>query len=47
MSDTNLYFAVRDLNYLLFVSFGIWFTLVCFIKMVATAYWVIRSDSQE
>ncbi len=41
MIAKELAFSTADLNRILFVAFGIWFTLVCFYKMIETA---IRSN---
>ena len=42
MNDLS-FLSVIELNYVLFISFGTWFTLVCFIKMVDTAIKIIFS----
>jgi hypothetical protein len=43
MFDPALLKSLYDLNWILFVAFGIWFTLVCLIKMVETAIQVSRA----
>ena len=44
MFNPALLGPLSDLNEILFVSFGIWFTVVCFIKMVETAIRANQSD---
>ncbi|MGE5223894.1 MAG: hypothetical protein ACM3PY_15760 [Omnitrophica WOR_2 bacterium] len=44
MLDHVLIISTVDLNRILFVAFGIWFTLVCFYKMIETA---VRSNFPE
>jgi hypothetical protein len=36
MNDLS-FWLIWELNYVLFIAFGIWFTLICFIKMFETA----------
>jgi hypothetical protein len=42
-----LNFSSIDVSWVFFVSFGIWFTIVCVTQMVATAYRLIFSDASE
>ncbi len=44
MLDKLVILSAPELNRILFVAFGIWFTLVCFYKMIETA---IRSNFPE
>ena len=41
------YLSVIELNYTLFVAFGIWFTMVCFINMVGTAVQIIFVEDED
>ena len=40
-----LLFSVNELLWMLFTSFGIWFTLVCVFHMARTALQIVFSES--
>jgi len=36
--------ALSEINNILFIAFGIWFTLICFFKMAENAIRIVLSD---